>query len=359
MKKSMSRWLLWMVACLVPLVAAVVVLAAFAMLRSDPVVLFSLVNNGRLVFYGIVRDQHGEPVAGARVAYRARGLVMRPGMPDAREGHVTTGRDGRFRIRGGHASALHILDIEKEGYEYRREYEGASFEYRAGEGRHMPDKAAPVAFAMWRKEGRGIFLLGFSHGCSFRGDEPVSMKGHVTWGRYGPPVQDKDTKDRLEPVPDYMMTGGLDKAGGVWNLKFEAPEGAGLLLCTERLGAAPEDGYTGEASLTLNASPGGSLSDRYYLYIRSRQPVLYAEVRFRNITFDGEFLVLSIEETVNPFGGRSFNRYVFNTAQDKDLDLYVEISGKVTGALYKNEVPSQDLWDEALERIKGGKKRSP
>ncbi|MBQ7652732.1 MAG: hypothetical protein IJS15_17375, partial [Victivallales bacterium] len=81
----------------------------------------------KIDFYGIVVDQYGKPVEGAKAAFHASAYgILRPkytklaAMSDA---------DGRFEIHGGKGAKLYLEDIECHGYDFPREGNTRGFTY--------------------------------------------------------------------------------------------------------------------------------------------------------------------------------------------------------------------------------------
>ena len=112
-----------------------------------PIYLEGKVNETKLEFYGILKDQDGLPVSGAKVKYTLSyvGIVK----PMYKEKHCLTNKDGRFEIRGGKVAQLFIDSFELVGYDF--DGPGWLFEFQKTETkRHKADKSNPVEFRIRR-----------------------------------------------------------------------------------------------------------------------------------------------------------------------------------------------------------------
>lgn len=110
--------------------------------------------NRQMDFYGHVVDQHGDPVAGAEVAYRYAyypDTTLPTFSWSVRNDVTTTNALGKFQIETARGVHLTIADIRKPGYAVQA---SQVFQYRPRTVDDVPfasDPANPVIFQAWKK----------------------------------------------------------------------------------------------------------------------------------------------------------------------------------------------------------------
>ncbi len=264
----------------------------------------------RIVFYGLVQDQHGNPVKGAEVSYG----VERFGLPFPRykNGTVRTGKDGRFRIRDGRGSRMSIKDIRLTGFEYKRNG-GRGYEYRAYyTDCFKPDKGRPELFTVRKKEQPGTILLDFNNqitqktslGADYR--ERYWAIDLVKNAQYEP-----GRRDNQEYFWDLELTWEADQKAREWKLTFWTNgENTGGQAREDVLHEAPADGYAGKFDVALPFSkipttmPDGE-TPTLCLYLRIG-PGMYARFDIKACSASPEsYVYFEYRYFVNPYGDRS------------------------------------------------------
>ena len=103
-------------------------------------------NSRSLDFYGIVIDQHGDPVAGVKVKAGV-GLIVSFSHSDGKDYFTETDTSGRFSFVGIHGAGVGFL-FTKAGYSYDQRQPASS---RPND--YVPEPNNPVVFAMWKLKG--------------------------------------------------------------------------------------------------------------------------------------------------------------------------------------------------------------
>jgi len=103
-------------------------------------------NAKTLDFYGKVMDQHGDPVAGAKVKARV-GLIVSIVESGGRQYFTETDVTGCFSFVGIHGSGVGF-DLAKDGYEFNQRQAGSE----RPDG-YLPDPKNPVVLKMWKLRG--------------------------------------------------------------------------------------------------------------------------------------------------------------------------------------------------------------
>ena len=103
-------------------------------------------NAKTLDFYGKVIDQHGDPVAGAKVTARV-GLVVSIVESGGRQYFTETDVTGCFSFVGIHGSGVGF-DLAKDGYEFDQRQPGSN----RPDG-FVPDPNNPMVLRMWKLKG--------------------------------------------------------------------------------------------------------------------------------------------------------------------------------------------------------------
>ena len=103
-------------------------------------------------FFGIVRDQHGNPIKGAKIESHINDNPMSEGS----QLHKFSDQNGRFEIQGVTGLALSV-QVAKAGY-YRvsstkgipPSFGGFAYALNQGNGLHHPDTENPVVFTLYK-----------------------------------------------------------------------------------------------------------------------------------------------------------------------------------------------------------------
>ena len=171
-----------------------------------------------LNFYGRVIDQHGLPVAGARVALEWTNL---DGVPKRNR---TTDQDGRFTLSGETGKRLSV-NIGADGYKGGSS-SNQSFEYSAfwEPIYHVPNKDSPVLFRLWKLENAEPMYF-------WDGYQRMSVDGHKFWF---------DTKTgKFGSTGDIAFSTRRGATYGPrqfdWTLTVDAAPGSGIAVRNEEL----------------------------------------------------------------------------------------------------------------------------
>ncbi len=244
-----------------------------------------------ILFYGIVLDQHGQPIPSAKVSASVVDNVMR-GTPVA----TTADADGKFTIQSKGAS----LRVEVSSNGYVRVENGGSlkpssqgFDYVAGIGRgiHSPDPASPATFQL-RKPENPVSLERLNANPKVpRDGSPIilslSKTGNVTLQ-----ISCRTMEDETQPPnAPYDWRCEIDmKGGGIQEAK------------DDQAFEAPADGYASSNIIdmpkTMDVKQWSSdISKNYWLRFPDNT---FAKIAFRMIAGGDHFAVVDGVRNTSP-----------------------------------------------------------
>ena len=202
--------------------------------------------NKKIDFFGRVIDQFGVGIPGAKI--EAKLLSYEEDFYKATSGggyqvrrniHLETNQDGFFSIEGEKGLSLNIRTILKGGYDASSMRQLNDFVYghlslNGSFDSFSADKENPVIFSLWKK-GMAVPLI--KRSIKINVDPDVGGQGvYFNFGRRSVPTTNP------EKQWDLRVTG--TNFGDRWNVRIEAPLGAGFLKAgDEFLNLAPESGY--------------------------------------------------------------------------------------------------------------------
>lgn len=260
-------------------------------------------------FWGVVVDQHGDPVQGATVHCSWNDLSP----SRTSEAYVTSGDDGLFSLNDKTGKILSV-SVAKEGF--RRCRSGYfSFEYANPSDRayHRPDPDRPVVFRLIKKappeptvqrermefripEGQdsvGVDLLG--QRAVGEDDPSVDLVVHAQHG----PITEKDGFRWLD-----------------WRVVLSVP-GGGLQVGTECPPLAPEEGYQPNMEFSGKVEGRHSLAGiEEWFFLKSRNGQYFSRIH--------------LGVSAAPEGGGTpivrLRQYVLNPSGSRNLEAYPEMN---------------------------------
>lgn len=212
-------------------------------------------NRQSLDIYGKVVDQHGHPVAGARIQGH---VTIWTGLASNLEDihYTTTDSSGRFnfvRLRG---AGLGIIP-QKEGYTYSTKLPS----YRPDH--YSPDPANPIVFTMWKL--RGAEPLVHS---KFRGRIPYDGRPVIFNLHTGEVDEDGDLQVVLVRDPVILQRGNEPFE---WNVDISIVDGGIVETSGPYLWEAPESGYLPRIAIVMTRNDLNWRPDfEKMFYIRTR-----------------------------------------------------------------------------------------
>lgn len=195
-----------------------------------------------IVFYGTVRDQNGQSVAGAKVEaeliHFSLGALYFVGVSDVT---VETDNNGNFTFQNLKGKELSIANIKKEGYEFvTAENPNRGFIYVSArqEEKFTPSPDHPIVFTLHKKNTPGLVIL---KDCQmilrpiWEGFEIDLFKG----------FKDPLTKVEKEKIKtDIIISFNPASNPGVFDVNISAVgKKNGLVEKSGDLHVAPDDGY--------------------------------------------------------------------------------------------------------------------
>ena len=311
-----------------------------------PIYLEGKFNETKLEFYGILKDQDGLPVSGAKVKYTLGyvGLVK----PMRIEKHALTNKDGRFELHGGKVAKLYIDSFELGGYAYEGTIKSFDFQ-KVETKRHRADKANPVEFRIRRRNQEAVPLMrvGFSL--------IIGTKEHDSWAGYDIKHGWSFSKmimysEENRPFSDFEMSGKYDAYSKTWTVTMRANgENAGFQFSEKVLYEAPADGYVKEMTMVYPVMSIRDVESRFpkYIYARVREPGFYMRAKIGHVIIDENKFVLQAAGMLNPFGSRCLEKLEITDDEES-----LRIDRVAHKALYDQKFAEQP---ECQKLIKEGK----
>ncbi|MFO1491434.1 MAG: hypothetical protein U1F87_11090 [Kiritimatiellia bacterium] len=222
---------------------------------------------------GRVMDDQGGPLEGARVELVARTAHYILGKPSPAQKLIqNSALDGSYQFVVEKPSSIFLMSITREGYELDRY---ANNDMRL-DWAHTPSR--PLVHKM-RKIGEPTFLL----------QRPSSTVGDVLlWPKAPDSKSERWSLTNLDGYYDFKSEtrdlegrASYDVQKGEWEITYRAVSvDGGVIMSTQRLFRAPEDGYQREVSFRTGGVGTNTYSrnSQYYLYLKTRKPLLYARV---------------------------------------------------------------------------------
>lgn len=249
-----------------------------------------------LHIYGRVVDQHGDPVAGARVCVTWTEVSI---LPDpGQSAWIDADAAGEWTVtikRPGRAS---VGCLEKDGYEFDRR--GSAY-FAAPDREQLirhTSKESPLVLTM-RKKGESTFLIHKDGRVNFfrpGGVQKVDIVERKALGGRGDPGQDGSGPS------DLRIEATFSEDAQRWDITISSSVDDGGMLVTERvLYEAPAEGYGGEHRESVGLR--GARKPLSFC-LKSRRPPIYSRVDVQ-IGADKTACIVSYEAWVNPYGLRN------------------------------------------------------
>ena len=287
--------------------------------------------------YGYLLDQYGSPIGGATILYETEryGLLA----PVFRKGRTASDSDGFFVISTGSATYLFINDVVKHGYEFRRASDGN----RSCVGRSSSSRSNPLVYRLRKRQAPGTYLLKKSFSISLKaGDGEAYWCGDLAngWSYFS-----RSAFVSPEAFPDLEVTGVLGREQREWRLTIRTNGGqSGIQLRDDLLYEAPADGYARTLDIAFPFTERLRFPIRY-LYVRLREPGMYARFRIDNSSESSDQrLHLRCEGVINPYGDRSFEPLSFNA--DVDFRGFSQCRKEATEAFEKQRLAPRPPFEE-------------
>lgn len=253
------------------------------------------ISNMAIKFYGRVIDQHGNPVAGAKVGVS----LLRWRILDAGgEYHeFRTDSEGYFAIKGISGQVLTIRKIEKDGYEIIGENQNSQT-FRV-EGIRK-NKSSPYIFQAWKKTEAEPLI--YSNG--FFG---FYLHGH-------PYTIDLFKEKKIEGITLGDLTITFNRASegtrskpSDWSVVVK-PLGGGVFETSDVfMNEAPNEGYIPSWDISFKkGAPGFRTEVEKHFYVKSRNGKAYSKVEMRFLPYYKDDVdVIEIKAWLNPNGSRN------------------------------------------------------
>jgi len=251
--------------------------------------------NSNIQFYGLVIDQNGKPVKGAKVSYNiqmAGDLQPQFGLQRKDKGVVYSSDNGIFQIRNKKGMYLDISSIELDGYREVRGGAARGYNFGSGSVQHAADPNRPVGFLLIDTTTQKPLVKSFK--LAFVWDaKAVSVR-----------VDGSDVVIVFVPYRD-RPPGAL--RGFDWSMEISVQQGEICRLAPESPLIAPIEGYRSSVRYgVLAKEPGMPKSIRQESLVFRTKDGKYGRI-MTNLYVDREIDSTAAYVTVyfNPSGGRN------------------------------------------------------
>lgn len=255
-------------------------------------------NDKKLVFYGKLLDQYGQPVADAKVVGSTM-IIAGIDETRSRQYETTSDANGLFQFTEARGVKMGVFP-SKTGYEFNRKYAKANWSED-----YQPDPTNPVVFTMWKLQGAERMIKAETNFIRIHNNQ----ESQIDLNR----VEKVNTGGDLVVVLRCAPLDGPPYVNGKrnpfdWDLTIEIPNGGFVPIAEgEYPYQAPDDGYQKTLSFRMSRSDPKWISElhRSY-YIQMDNGKRYGHINFWfmiNTGQDGSFA--RMESHINPWGSRN------------------------------------------------------
>jgi hypothetical protein len=301
-------------------------------------------------FYGKVVDQYNNPVESADIVFYVTQFNpdMEKWFSETKYMQARTDTQGCFSVIGEKASDLYIKQIKKESYEFSLSQNPVrGYVYSGVQNPFVPDSTNPIVFHM-RKMGETTFLIQekYLKLCLYI-NKSIMTKGIDLIKRIKIDDFSKLMFNGEKLVCDLKMTATFNTRTMVWSVVLSPGDTNGGVIASEQLlYEAPQEGYQPEFSFVAeDRKPPVNK----YLYLRSRDPLIYTRIEIEDICTDDTYICLYGQALTNPYGDRNLEQ-----ATDLPSSVTKQLSGEIRSAYKQNKRPVkpdlQKLINEAKEK---------
>jgi hypothetical protein len=246
--------------------------------------------------YGLVLDEEGQSIPSAAIKLSwIEGENLKPNRGQTE--WVRAGKKGRWSFTATRALIIDVMEVRKEGYEFKWEKNPYFSELHRTELIRNTSKDNPLLLYM-RKKGDTTFLLR-SSGNLLRAKENDRGSNFLDLiQRKKQPIRKKEHYVDLDISAEFL------KQESGWELRLETKRdgSSGIIASDELLFIAPLEGYKPEVVLVGPDYPR-------YIYLRSRQPAIVTrlDLRFQFHVASPSINQISIyyDSWTNPYGSRN------------------------------------------------------
>lgn len=241
----------------------------------------------KIVFYGKVIDQDGNPLSDVEVTGKT-GSKVAFYTEEHRDYQTTTDAEGLFVFDQFQGDGL-VIDLNKPGFEFASDHRNFLYSAITGDQkRHEPDQANPVVFTMFKSIGADPMVF---HEKTFY---DVSIDGK-------PFSIDLEKARRVQDGGDLSISLLWSDKNGL-EARLMAPSGGLIEGGRDRMFMAPEAGY--KNSIVFQVGNLGSFSKEIYLKTRNGAQYSRATISIRVRPADAA-ATFAIRLWLNPSGSRN------------------------------------------------------
>lgn len=256
-------------------------------------------NEKRLIFYGKLVDQRGQPVPDAKVVGSTM-IIAGIDSTRSRQYETISDSNGLFQFTEARGVKMGVFP-SKPGYEFNRKYAQANW----SEDYH-PDPSKPVVFTMWKLQGpERIMRVEWSRPVGVKPAEPTGVDLHQmrkSATNVHLIVTYRCSADAREQYVDYKQV-PYD-----WEVTFEIPDGGFVPIANKTYPyEAPDENYRPSLHFEMsrnNPNWTQELNGIYYVKLREGQE--YGRIEFTFWSSPkwncGSFEAVAY---INPWGSRN------------------------------------------------------
>ena len=295
--------------------------------------------NAPVAFYGVVLDQHDQPVPGVAVKLGLR--TTKEPAPGASQDvfiypELKTDAQGRFSLTGEHGSLLKVDSLMRDGYEAAPSTKSRSYWYWSAikAERYESNADRPEVYRMWKMTGPEKLVVKGRY-FDFPYDGTVVTIDLLTGERV---KSGGDFRISMERTPRQITWGQTHFA---WKAIIEAVDG-GLILTPEEMPyAAPESGYQPQLGIDVPANAEKWTSEKSAaFYLKSRGGKYYSRVSVRiNAASDRETTPIGFSSYLNPTGSRNLEYSQFQDYTDEQLARLKQVQEAEAKAMSAQQMP--------------------
>jgi len=284
--------------------------------------------NQPIRFDGIIQDENGSPVAGARIVLSiSKNVPIVSNSMQQDDVELHSDQNGRFSLENASGTELRLRTIEKEGYEYsRRANRITAFIYVNGGIFHSSN--IPVAFPLVytiRKMLDGSVLLDGSYDMRLSRGKGESFTIDFAVDRAIRNGINGDLSIRLLDTKAYDSTAEV--------VLKPLGDRAGIIETPGPTYAALQKGYQTAHHLKFK---GEGAEKRWYFLIMSRKFPLFSRLEVTRVEHDDSVWVV-VKSFTNPYGSR-----VLEPIREAPGALVTTAQREARRSLAKNEMPKNN-----------------
>jgi len=296
-------------------------------------------NANQIVFYGRVVDQYSNSVEDVVVTFNApqpTGFLRE----QARSNTMRTDKDGFFevsertwKIKG---LLLRIVNISKEGYEFKSSGMNTLFQYdKVLTKCHKPDKNRPILYLIRKKESEQSVLIERNNvSFNFKSNGSSNIRGFDFLESQFTGNISRNNNSVKSPYCDLQAEASLNTNTATWTVTLRAcGTNDGVIVSDKKLYVAPTNGYMREYSFALEDH---KTPEKKFIYVSSRNGAIYTRLEIYSVGAMDASAWITAMSTTNPFGDPNLE-----PATDVPSGLIVQMRKEIRDSFRNDKRPTR------------------